>query len=128
MYEFDKALNQSIHTCPYTGVFFEIGGTAYPNNSAIHLLDVGEGENGLFCKTNRKECCRTPLNRIGEFYYPNGIQVPIAKLMHGFYRNRGEQVIRLNRREGITSPTGRYRCEIPDDSGVMQNIYITLMK
>ena len=109
-------------------MYFEIGGIVYPNNSAIHLFDIGEGDNALFCKTNRKECCRTPPNRIGEFYYPNGVRVPIAKLLHGFYRNRGEQVIRLNRRKGITSPTGRYRCAIPDDSGVMRTIYVTLMK
>ena len=107
-------------------MYFELNGVVYTNNSAASLLEVGEGENALLCKTNRKECCGTPPNRFGEFYYPNGINVPIAKQRQGFYRNRGENVIRLNRRDGITSPTGKYRCEIPDASGSVQNIYVNL--
>ena len=98
----------------------------YPNNSAIQIIEIGEGDNALFCKTNNENCCGIPPNRFGEFYYPIGDQVPIKKEQRNFYRNRGEQVIRLNRREGVTSPTGQYRCEIPDADGVMQNIYITL--
>ena len=108
------------------GVYFELKGITYMNNSAASLLEVGEGENALLCKTNNESCCGTPPNRFGEFYYPNGIKVPIAKQQQGFYRNRGEKIIRLNRRDGATLPTGRYRCEIPDASGYMQNVYITL--
>ena len=107
-------------------MYFELNGIVHPNHSAIPLLDVGENEGALFCKTKMEECCGTPPNRIGELYYSNGTQVPIAGLQYGFYRNRGQQVIRLNRREGVISPTGRYRCEIPDVGGVTQNIYITL--
>ena len=108
-------------------VYFENNGKVYTNNSVISISDVGEGEQALLCWTNWVECCGFPPNRQGEFYYPNGIQVPISKRLHGFYRNRGEQVIRLNRREGVNSPSGKYRCEIPDADGVMHNIYITLM-
>ena len=61
------------------GVYFELIGMVLSNNSVAPLLDVGEDENGLFCKTDREECCGTPPNRFGEFYYPNGVQVPIAK-------------------------------------------------
>ena len=107
-------------------MYFELNGMVHPNDSAVFLLDVGEGEDALFCKTKMGRCCGTPPNRIGEFYYPNGTQVPIAGLQYGFYRNRGQQVVRLNRREGVISPTGRYRCEIPDVDGMTQNIYITL--
>ena len=67
-----------------------------PNNSAVPLLDVGEDENALLCKTGREECCGTSPNRFWEFYYPNRIQVPISKQQHGFYRNRGQKIIRLN--------------------------------
>lgn len=106
---------------------FENNGKIYTNNSIISLIDVGENEQALLCKTNRVICCGTPPNRSGQFYYPNGIQVPISKHLHSFYRNRGAQVVRLNRRAGVTSPIGKYRCEIPDADGVMHNIYITLM-
>lgn len=88
---------------------------------------VGEGEDGaLICKTDKMDCCGTNPNRFGQFYYPHGDQVPIKSVGHSVYRNRGDQVIRLNRRDGATPPTGKYRCEIPDASGEIQNIYITL--
>lgn len=110
------------------GVYFELNGKIYTNNSVISMMDIGEGESALLCKTDLAVCCGTPPHRFGEFYYPNGVQVPVAKQQHGFYRNRGPQVVRLNRREGIALPRGRYRCEIPGASGEMKNIYITLMK
>ena len=64
-------------------------------------------------------------NRFGESYYPHGVQVPIARQQRSLYHDRGDQVVRLNRREGIGSPTGAYRCEIPGADGKMVNIYIT---
>ena len=110
-----------------TGLHFTISDHVYGNNSVVSLTDVGEGEaNALLCRTDNINCCGTPPNRFGEFYYPSGVQVPINSTGQGFYRNRGDQLIRLNRREGVTSPTGRYRCEIPDASGETQNLYITL--
>ena len=81
----------------------------------------------FFVRQTRKNAVEPhPTGLHGEFYYPNGIKVPIAKQQQGFYRNRGEKVIRLNRRDGTTSPIGKYQCEIPDANGLMQNVYITL--
>ena len=108
------------------GLYFELKNEVYLNNSAIPLRDIGEGDSALLCKTDRKDCCGTPPNRYGEFYYPNGVTVPIASRQQGFYRNSGEQVIRLHRRSTATSPTGKYRCAIPEVDGEIQNIYITL--
>jgi hypothetical protein len=89
---------------------------------------IGEGDHGaLICRTDRVDCCGTIPNRYGQFYYPRGGQVLIKSAGQGFYRNRGDQLIRLNRQEGVTSPAGRYRCEIPDASGEIQNLYITLV-
>ena len=115
--------------CMYVhiGVYFELDGRKYLNNSETSISDVGEGEHALLCKTDKEDCCGTVPNRFGEFYYPSGAQVPIARLRQTLYRNRGAQLIRLNRRAGSESPTpGKYRCEIPDASGVVQNIFITL--
>lgn len=108
------------------GVYFELNSKIYMNNSAVRLTDIGEAGSALICKTDKEDCCKTRPNRYGEFYYPNGERVPIEFQQHGFYRNRDEQLIRLNRREGTVSPSGKYRCEIPDASGEMKNIYITL--
>ena len=92
------------------------------------FLEIGEGDSALVCKTNKVECCGTRPNRYGEFYYPNGERVPVVGLAGGteLYRNRGNQLIRLNRRRGVVSSRGKYRCEIPDDGDVMQKIFITL--
>ena len=100
----------------HAGVYFALNGNVYSNNSAFPLRDIGEGERALYCKTDKVDCCGTPPNRYGQFYYPNGARVPIKTLQHGFYRYRGDQFVRLNRREGIriVSPRGKYMCEIPN--------------
>ena len=109
------------------GVYFELNGNLYLNNSAVALSEIGEGEKALLCKTDKKDCCGTVPNRFGQFYFPGGLeQVPIAKQQQDFYRNRGDQSVGLNRREGVTSPTGTYRCEIPNADDEMIKIYITL--
>ena len=108
-------------------MYFELKGDIYSNNSVISLSEIGEGErDALHCKTDNGACCQTRPNRIGEFYYPNGVKVPIARFQHGFYRNRGDKAVLLNRREGVQSPTGRYRCEIPNADGVLENVYINI--
>ena len=120
------SMQYSIHYDNAIGIYFELKGNVYLNNSAIPLANIGEGTNALFCKTDKVDCCGTRPNRFGQFYYPNGVQVPIKIHRHGFYRNRGDQFIRLNRRGGITSPTGTFRCEIPNADDVIVKIYITL--
>ena len=109
-----------------TGIYFVLDGQVFVNNSVLSLSKIREGESALLCKTNLMKCCGTVPNRIGEFYYPNGVKVPVNSRAHGFYRDRGDQVVRLNRREQIISPTGTFRCEIPDENEVMQNLFITL--
>ena len=92
------------------------------------MTEVGEQENALLCKTNKEDCCMVTGKRYGEFYYPNGVKVPIKKYRHGFYRNRGNQLVRLNRRinENINSPTGVYCCVVQDACEVEQKICIEL--
>ena len=110
-------------------VYFELNGKVYLNNSEVSMFEIGEGEQALLCKTDKKDCCGTVPNRFGEFYYPNGVQVPIAGFGDSFYRNRGEQLIRLNQRAGVAlseTSTGIYRCEIPDASGVVKKVFINL--
>ena len=112
----------------FIGVYFELNGRMYSNNSHVSITEVGEGENALLCKTNKKECCSRVGNRCGAFYYPNEVEVPSKKYNHGFYRNRGDQVVRLHRRvnEEVDSPTGVYCCKVPDACEVEQKICIEL--
>ena len=111
----------------YTDIHFVLKGRSLANNSLIALADVGEIEDALICRTNLTQCCGMIPNRFGQFYYPSGTAVPINKEREGFYRNRGDQEIRLHRREGVSSPTGRFRCEIPDSNMVVRNLFITLV-
>ncbi len=89
------------------------------------ITDIGEGDNALLSvMTANTECCRTGAN--GEFFYPDGTAVGFS-FSNSLYRNSGEQLIRLNRRNGATSPLGRYRCAIPDASGVTRSVYINIV-
>ena len=105
-------------------VGFELNGIFYPSGSEVSLSSIGEDDNALLCVTDGA-CCTNP-NRAGEFYYPNGDKVRIGGDGDDLYRNRGTGMIRLNRRNGATSPTGTYTCEIPDSNGELQTIFITL--
>ena len=89
-------------------------GQNYTNGDIVMITDIEEGDNALLCVTANTECCR---GGDGEFFYPDGTAVGFSSI-NSIYRNSGEQLIRLNRRNGVTSPLGRYRCAIPDASGV----------
>ncbi len=87
------------------------------------ITDIGEGDDALLCMTDNTECCDSPDE--GEFFYPDDTAVGFF-VSNSLYRNRGEQVVRLNRRNGATSPLGRYRCAIPDASGVTRSVYVNI--
>ena len=74
-----------------SGVYFIHEGRTYANNSNLSLASIGEDQNALICKTDKEDCCGTPPNRVGEFYYHSGVRVPIRKLGQAFYRTRGHQ-------------------------------------
>ena len=89
----------------------------------MKISDIGEGDDALLCVTNNTNCCRNP---DGEFYYPDGTTIGFSST-NSIYRNRGEGEVRLNRRNGATSPLGRYRCDIPDASGTTRSVYINIV-
>ena len=111
-----------------SGLRFSVNDRTYPNNSVISLWNIGENDKALFCITDYTQCCSVLPFRQGEFYYPNGERVGTLGTGDGMYRNRGNQEIRLNRKKGVTSPTGRFRCELPDDNGVLQNLFINISR
>ena len=105
-------------------VGFQLNGQFYASGSSLSLSSIGEGDSALQCVTDAN-CCSPP-NRAGEFYFPNGNLVLTQGSGADIYRNRGEGMIRLNRRNNATSPTGNFTCKIPDSSGSMCEIYVTL--
>ena len=123
-------LSQSgIHEHIDQDVYFSLRGKIYINNSHLSHSEIGEGTDALLCRTNHLHCCRKTPQSSGGFYYPSGaaVQTLSHDSEHSFYHGRGDQQFNLNRREGVEShEIGRYRCEIPDLSGVLQSIFITL--
>ena len=107
-----------------------LGGVHYANNSEVLLTDIGEGGNALLCLTNNTQCCRGTDNPhgagLGEWYFPNGSTPRGHAFGNRIYRNRGPGVVQLNRKNDAQSPTGVYRCEIPDASGTKRNINLNL--
>ena len=98
------------------------------------LEDIGDGGDALLCRTDLTACCRgsdTPsgMGALGEWFFPNESALPnMLPFLNNlpnpweFYRNRGQSVVRMNRRRG--GVTGIYRCEIPDTTDVDQTMYI----
>ena len=112
------------------GVQLSLRGVAIANNSYVDVDDIGEGDNaGLLCHTNKTNCCGQRPNRAGEWYFPNeDMKVEILALSPAnnfFYRNRGQRVVRLNRR-GSPSERGLFRCEVPNANNVNQTIYVNI--
>ena len=96
----------------------------------VPIADIGEGSNtsplfGLLCETDVTACCRSP-NAVGEWFFPNYSMVGTKDDGGGMYRNRGDRVVRLNRRPGITGPVGMYCCQVPTTSDPNARICITL--
>ena len=91
------------------------------NNSVVAINDIGEEDDALLCVTDRSDCCYNP---IGEFYYPNNNSAVGYSTTNSLYRSRGTQVVRLNRRSDASA--GIYRCEVPDSTGLIINVYINI--
>ena len=106
-----------------------LGGITYPNNTAVIIEDIGETDmNSLTCTTAYEPCCQ--MSQQGNFYYSNNDLVLSQSLAsssnQSFYRTRDSSSISLKRQTGDPPPLGRYRCEIPDGRGILQNLYITV--
>ena len=105
-------------------LYFSLGGNTLTNGSTVSLDDIGEGEAALLCHTDHLNCCRA--SREGEFYYPDGSLVPVRAAGRSVYRNRGDGFIRLNHVGGAGTPVGQYRCDIPDSTGQVQKLFVTI--
>ena len=107
-----------------TEIAIFLDGNLYRNNSLVNISDIGStNSEALLCLTNNKECCPTNGAR-EEWYTPTGTPVGDSDIDADFLRNSGHSVVYLLRLNNATSPTGVFRCEIPDNSGTSQNIYV----
>ena len=102
-----------------------LNGLAIANNSYVDVDAIGENETALLCHTDKPDCCGKP-NKAGEWYFPNETRVRIKGQSQDneFYRDRGPQVVRLNRHNGSLTERGLFQCEIPDSSNMTQTVYV----
>ena len=106
---------------------FSLNGTTYQNNSLVTLEDIGEKNASLLCMTNFTACCRPPYtgengSSLGNWFFPNETRVFSNNYSSDLYRDRGQMVVRMNRRGD--GEEGIYYCEMPDSMNVNQTIYI----
>ena len=87
------------------------------------LEDIGEGDDALFCRTNKSACCKSNSsgNDTLDWFFSNGTRISDTE-GGDFNTTRGHMVIGLNRRRGGVE--GIYRCEIPDSMNVFWTINI----
>ena len=112
-------------------MFLSLNGVTIPNDSYVLASDIGVGDSGLHCNTNRSDCCR--VSGEGHWYFPNGNEVmsfaaeDMARpgLDNFFSRDRVTGVVRLNR-YGNPTDRGCFHCEIPDANGVTVTLYVNI--
>ena len=104
------------------GLYLTLGGQLYHNGDSILIDEIGEGDDGaLLCVTDLIQCCHVidtvapcGSRALGEWFFPNGSPVRFPGSGDDIYRNRGPGIVRLNRRNNTTSPTGQFCCVLPD--------------
>jgi len=105
------------------GVDLSLDGVSLPNNSIVTNTDIGTDSEALLCTTTLPGCC-TSANPETLWYFPNGSPVP-NNPASSYQRTRGQNPGRvILHRNSESTTTGIFHCDIPDASGVTQNIYV----
>ena len=92
----------------------------------MNISDIRTGDLTLLCITDLQECCASPGSRHGEWYFPNNMIVLTKRSKADFYRDRGDSVVHLHRRNNAMMPVGEYCCEVPDANYTDQTVCITV--
>ena len=95
------------------------------NNSRAPITEIGEGNNeALLCLTDFHNFNNDNDSlEVGNWYFPNK---SLVETSGDIYISRGHGVVRLHRTKNVTTPTGMFRCEIPDANGTFQNIFVDI--
>ena len=96
------------------------------NNSQVLISEIGKGDNeALLCITDFHNF-NNNINdnlEVGNWYFPNK---SLVETSGDIYISRERGVVRLHRTKNVTTPTGMFRCEIPDANGTFQNIIVDI--
>lgn len=108
-----------------SGVYLTLEENVIVNNNDVLLTNIREGDEGaLLCFTDNRNCCRNEdaqdnSGALGGWIFPNGSTVTTG---NDIYTTRGHGVLRLNRRNNATSPTGEYCCMVLDASSINKSM------
>ena len=110
-----------------TGIGLTLNSVQYTNNSVFTIMNIGTGSAALRCTTTNSGCCSSG-NPASQWYFPSGSQVPnrgVSPPSMTFSRTKSTSpgTVLLHRNSEATT-TGVFRCDIPDDSGDLQSIYV----
>ena len=113
-------------TVPYVSFM----GTKLPNHSYVNLTLVGDARDGsdsVHCHTDLSTCCnsRDGPDR-GDWYFPNGTQLPFPNIMFNIFEIRQTERVELRHRgrSGVTS--GIYRCTVETNDDGWETVYAGL--
>ncbi len=115
-----------------TGVLIALGGRLYSNNSVVFIEDIGDDVrnntalfqgNALNCITDKTPCCESQGNVSGHWFFPNGSIVSTDSSNEVFISRGDNPAVKLKYQGGVFEP-GIYRCQVPDQQNVMQNVYV----
>ncbi len=121
----DQAQCVNLEECPPVLLIFELKGVTYPSGSIVRLSEIGEGNNALLFHTDYSSCCQA--QRSGECYQPNGELVKVRAQGDQLFRNRGNQLLRLNgRSSGNAVESGLYCCEVPTSADETDRICVDI--
>ena len=120
----------------HAGVSLMLSGATIPNDSIVDLDDMTARGNDppsdttlngvLLCLTDLQDCCDTPPNVRGDWYFPDDSRVESSDTE--FQVNRGASVVRLWRRYSTIPEMGigHFRCRIPNAANSNINIYANI--
>ena len=108
------------------------------NHSYVDLTQVGtvtsDPGNIVRCITDLGTCCGSGQGvHRGDWYFPDGVKVPLASPSIDIIVRRDAEQVALRRRNNATSPSGVYHCDIPTDAvhddvdpSVRETVYVGL--
>ena len=118
-------------------MFLSLNGVTIPSDGYVLVSDIGISSSGLHCNTDRSDCCSfsdhpSGVAPQGHWYFPNGSEVMSFTIENAanptrnfFSRDRRTRVVRLSRNRNPPD-RGRFRCEIPNASGVIVTLYVNV--
>ena len=117
-------------TVPYVSFM----GTNLSNHSYVDLTLVGDARNGsdsVHCHTDLSTCCNAAAGpHRGDWYFPNGTQLPFPNITFNIFESRKTQRVDLRHRGRSNVTSGIYCCTVEtnavhNDSG-RETVYVGL--